>query len=121
VALEPLVFDLLIFLVTNRDRVVSKEDGFDAVWHGRIVSESALTACVAAARRAIGDSGEAQKSIRTIPRKEFRFVGDVRGEAPARLVQAIAVQAVPTASIAPPAPDWPAIAVLAFTSMSAAS
>jgi hypothetical protein len=45
----------------------------------------------------------------------------VRGEAPARLVQAIAVQAVPTASIAPPAPDWPAIAVLAFTSMSAAS
>ena len=58
VALQPQVFDLLVYLVRNRDRVVSKDDLLAAVWGGRIVSESTLTSRISAARRAVGDSGE---------------------------------------------------------------
>jgi DNA-binding winged helix-turn-helix (wHTH) protein len=77
VAVEPQVFDLLVFLVQNRDHVVSKDDLINGVWGGRIVSESTLTSRINAARRAVGDSGENQKLIRTIPRKGLRFVGAV--------------------------------------------
>jgi len=74
---EPQVFDLLVFLIQHRDRVVSKDDLIEGVWGGRIVSESTLTSRINAARKAIGDSGEKQRLIRTIPRKGLRFVGDV--------------------------------------------
>jgi adenylate cyclase len=78
VPLEPQVFDLLEFLIRCRDRVVSKDDLFAVIWHGRVVSESALTTRINAARVAIGDSGKAQRLIRTLPRKGVRFVGEVR-------------------------------------------
>ena len=80
VALEPQGFDLLAHLIRNRDRVVSKDDLLELVWSGRIVSESTLTSRINAARRAVGDSGEAQRLIRTVPRKGFRFVGEVAQE-----------------------------------------
>ena len=80
VAVEPQVFDLLIYLVQNRDRVVSKDDLIASIWGGRIVSESTLTSRINAARRAVGDSGEDQKLIRTIARKGIRFVGAVRAQ-----------------------------------------
>src|SRR5712692_3782119 len=78
---EPQVFDLLVYLVQNRDRVVSKDDLIASVWGGRIVSESTLTSRINAARKAVGDSGRDQKLIRTVPRKGLRFVGDVRTQA----------------------------------------
>jgi adenylate cyclase len=78
VPVEPQVFDLLVYLVRNRERVVSKDDLLAAIWHGRIVSESALNTCISAARSAIGDNGEEQRLIRTLPRKGLRFVGAVR-------------------------------------------
>jgi pimeloyl-ACP methyl ester carboxylesterase/DNA-binding winged helix-turn-helix (wHTH) protein len=81
IAIEPQVFDLLRFLIGNRDRVVSRDDLLAAVWGGRVVSDSAIAARINAARRAVGDSGEHQRWIRTIARKGFRFVGDVREEA----------------------------------------
>jgi pimeloyl-ACP methyl ester carboxylesterase len=81
VAVEPQVFDLLEFLIRHRDRVVSRDDLIAGVWGGRIVSESALASRVNAARRAIGDDGTAQRLIKTIMRKGFRFVGAVREEA----------------------------------------
>ena len=77
VAVEPQVFDLLVHLVENRDRVVSKDDLIASVWGGRIVSDSTLTTRINAARRAVGDSGEKQRLIRTIVRKGLRFVGVV--------------------------------------------
>jgi TolB-like protein len=80
IALEPQVFDLLVYLVRYRDRVVSKNDLLAAVWGGRIVSESTLTSRISAVRKAVGDSGEAQRLIRTMPRKGLRFVGPVREE-----------------------------------------
>ena len=77
VDVEPKVFDLLAFLVQHRDRVVSKDDLLQAIWDGRIVSESALTTRINAVRRALGDDGAAQRLVRTFTRKGIRFVGDV--------------------------------------------
>ena len=76
VAVEPQVFDLLEYLLRHRERVVSKEDLLAGVWRGRIVSESALTTRINAARAAIGDSGEAQHFIKTFRGKGLRFVGN---------------------------------------------
>lgn len=78
VALEPQVFDLLVYLVRNRGRVVSKDDLIEAIRGGRVVSESAVTTALNAARKAIGDTGAAQQVIRTIPRKGVRFIAEVR-------------------------------------------
>ena len=80
VPIEPQAFDLLELLIRNRARVVSKSDLIEAIWAGRVVSEAALTTCVNAVRRAIGDSGEAQRLIKTLPRKGIRFIGSVREE-----------------------------------------
>jgi pimeloyl-ACP methyl ester carboxylesterase len=77
VAVEPQVFDLLVYLLRNRERVVSKDDLIEGVWGGRIVSESTLTSRINAARRAVGDSGAEQALIRTVARKGLRFVGAV--------------------------------------------
>jgi DNA-binding winged helix-turn-helix (wHTH) protein len=71
VSLEPQVFDLLLYLVQNRDRVVSKDDLIASVWSGRIVSDSTLDS------RIVGDSGDEQRLIRTVARKGVRFVGAV--------------------------------------------
>ncbi len=76
-SMEPQVFDLLVFLVANRDRVVSKDDLLTAIWGGRIVSDSTLASRINAARRIIGDSGEQQRLIRTTIGKGVRFVGAV--------------------------------------------
>src|SRR6185295_10577871 len=67
-------------LICHRDRVVSKDDLIAEVWKGRIVSESTLSSRLTLLRHAIGDSGEAQRLIRTVPRKGLRFVGVVREE-----------------------------------------
>lgn len=77
VPVEPQVFDLIVFLIRERDRVVSRDDLIAEVWQGRIVSESTLATRINAARKAIGDDGHAQALIRTIARKGVRFVGDV--------------------------------------------
>jgi DNA-binding winged helix-turn-helix (wHTH) protein len=81
VELEPKVFDLLVYVIANRERVVSRDDLVATVWDGRIVSESALATCINAARMAIGDSGDKQRLIKTLPRKGIRFVGIVQQEA----------------------------------------
>jgi adenylate cyclase len=77
-SMEPQVFDLLVFLARNRDRVVSKDDLLASVWGGRIVSESTIASRINAARRVIGDNGEQQRLIRTIIGKGIRFIGAVQ-------------------------------------------
>jgi TolB-like protein len=120
VAVEPQVFDLLVYLLRNRDHVVSKDDLITAVWGGRIVSESTLTSRINAARKAVGDSGELQRLIRTVARKGFRFVGEVRTQAAAGAAHAAATAGDSPEPSRPalPLPDRPAIAVLPFTNMS---
>jgi hypothetical protein len=91
---------LLAFLIQHRDRVLSKDDLLQALWQGRIVSESALTTRINAVRRAVGDDGTAQRLVRTIIRKGVRFVGQVTQVADQEH------------------PDKPSIAVLAFENLS---
>src|SRR5262245_61226170 len=95
VAIGPQVFDLLLHLIQNRDRVLSKDDLIEAVWRGRIVSESTITSHINAARAAIGDSGQEQRFIKTVPRKGFRFVGDINAEAPSVSKHAPSALALP--------------------------
>jgi len=102
------VFDLLEYLVRNRDRVISKDDLLAAVWNGRIVSEATVASRINAARAAIGDNGEHQRLIRTLLRKGVRFVGEVR-EHP---------HPVEPTGQNPIVPDRPSIAVLSFQNMS---
>ena len=122
VHVEPQVFDLLVYLVQNRDRVVSKDDLIASVWGGRSVSDSTLTSRINAARNAVGDSGAEKKLIRTIARKGLRFVGEVRmqptGAEPADAGGLPPDQAHEWSRAALPLPDRPAIAVLPFVNMS---
>jgi TolB-like protein len=113
VSITPQIFDLLDYLIRNRERVVSKDDLIKAIWNGRGVSDAALTIRLNAARGAIGDSGEEQRFIKTLPRKGFRFVGQVRE---AREVAGPNPGDAPDS--APAVPDKPSIAVLPFANMS---
>src|SRR5712664_955786 len=119
VHVEPQVFDLLVYLVRNRNRVVSKHDLIASVWDGRTVSDSTFASRINAARKAIGDSGVDQKLIRTVPRKGFRFVA-VANEQSNRVdpvgTPADQIHDQPPAAL--PLPDRPAIAVLPFNNMS---
>jgi len=120
IAVGPQVFDLLSYLVRNRERVVSKDDLLDAVWGGRIVSESTVTSHINAARKAIGDSGGDQRLVRTVARKGFRFVAEVtEGRPPSGAGPEIA-RAVATSEPdrVLPLPDRPSIAVLPFVNLS---
>ncbi|HEX5959144.1 MAG TPA: winged helix-turn-helix domain-containing protein, partial [Hyphomicrobiaceae bacterium] len=114
VEVAPQVFDLLVHLIRQRDRVVSKDEFFASVWQGRIVSESAFFNRVNAARSAIGDSGDRQQLIKTLPRKGLRFIGAVREEA-------LAGETAPGATepYRPhlPLPQRPSIAVLPFANL----
>jgi TolB-like protein/Tfp pilus assembly protein PilF len=121
IAIGPQVFDLLVYLIRNRERVVSKDHVLDAVWSGRIVSESTLTSHINAVRKAIGDSGGEQHLIRTIARKGFRFVGGVREVQSPDVFNSPALQPAhsdDTTAPAPALPDKPSIAVLAFQNLS---
>jgi DNA-binding winged helix-turn-helix (wHTH) protein len=117
VAVGPQVFDLLIHLIENRDRVVSKDELFDVIWRGRTVSESILTSHVNFSRRAIGDNGVEQRLIRTIARKGFRFVGEVR-EAPSQDAEKSRAAEIATPLGPLALPDQPSVAVLPFLNLS---
>jgi TolB-like protein len=116
-SVTPQVFDVLDYLIRNRERVVSKDDLIAAVWEGRIVSDAALTTRINVARNAIGDSGEDQRLIKTLPRKGFRFVGAVQEERTPTVVAVAATHAeAPRSALT--LPDRPSIAVLPFTNLS---
>ncbi|TNJ35795.1 CadC-family transcriptional regulator [Arenimonas terrae] len=111
VPIGPQVFDLLLYLVQHRDRVVGKDELLDAVWQGRIVSESTITSHLNAVRKAIGDTGSEQRLVKTVARKGFRFVGELDE----------AAKAAPPDGPATPAlalPDKPSITVLPFQNLS---
>ena len=114
VSVTPQVFDLLDYLIRNRERVVSKDNLIDAVWNGRSISDAALTTRLNVARSAIGDSGDEQRLIKTLSRKGFRFVGQVREAREA--AGSNLGEAAPESALA--LPDKPSIAVLPFGNMS---
>lgn len=121
VHVEPQVFDLLVHLVRNRDRVVSKDELFETIWQGRFVSEAALSSRINAARKAVGDDGNRQALIKTIHKRGFRFVGAVEDRDAAHAATTVVPvrQKVPAAIV--PAGDAscrPSIAVLPFRNLS---
>ncbi|MEA2788145.1 MAG: hypothetical protein QOG73_551, partial [Acetobacteraceae bacterium] len=114
IAIAPRVFDLLNYLIGNRERVVSKDDLIRAIWEGRVVSDAALTTRLNAARNAIGDSGDEQRLIKTLPRKGFRFIGTVQ-ETPGPAAGTV-TSGSPRPAFA--LPNKPSLAVLPFTNLS---
>ncbi|TDU32605.1 TolB-like protein [Panacagrimonas perspica] len=122
VATPPQVFDLLVYLVQSRERVVSRDDLMQVIWAGRIVSESTLDSHINAVRKAVGDSGQAQQVIRTVARKGFRFVAEVSdtgsstGVVEAAVVEPVA--SIAAVAVAPTLPSRPSIAVLPFVNLS---
>ncbi len=117
VSVAPQVFDLLDYLIRNRERVVSKDDLINVIWNGRIVTDAALTTRLNVARTAIGDSGEEQRLIKTLPRKGFRFVGPVlEAQGPAGAATADNPIEPPRPALA--LPDKPSIAILPFANLS---
>ena len=77
---EPKCIDLLIFLIENHDRVVSKDEVLAAIWPGRVVAESTISTLVKQLRKSIGDNGKDQNLIRTVHGRGFQFVGTLRKE-----------------------------------------
>lgn len=113
---EPQVFALLALLVANRERVVSRDEIIEKVWDGRVVSDSAVDSRVKSARQALGDDGTAQRLIKTIQRKGFRFVADARAVGSDTLVLATPEGTTPPASAQG---ERPSIAVLPFRHLGA--
>jgi len=119
IPLEPQVFDLLVYLIENRDRVVSKDDLIASVWRGRIVSDSTLDSRINAARKAVGDSGKNQCLIRTSARKGIRFVGEVEEKPRTESAEARLSNNSHSIDFLPPlVADRPSIAVLPFDNLS---
>jgi len=109
VGLEPQVYRLLVHLIENRDRVVTKDELIDKIWDGRIVSDGALNTRINSVRSAVGDTGKSQAVVKTFSRHGFRFVADT--------VEAQPAAGAPGASSLP-LPDKPSIAVLPFNNLS---
>src|SRR4249919_2772709 len=118
VPITPQVFDLLDYLIRNRERVVTKDDLFSAVWSGRVVSDAALTTRLNAARNAIGDTGEKQCMIKTLPRRGFRFVGPVRETQGDTMEPVASSEQGSEALRSPAAPPHLSIVVLPFANLS---
>ncbi|MGZ9739525.1 winged helix-turn-helix domain-containing tetratricopeptide repeat protein [Pseudomonas sp. GNP012] len=123
VAVGPQVFDLLLLFVNNPDRVVSKDELLKAVWGERIVSESTITSHINAVRKAIGDTGEEQRLVRTVARKGYRFVGQINGDLSGQARQpedderpTAAPKPIPSPALV--LPDKPSITVLPFQNLS---
>jgi adenylate cyclase len=120
---EPQVLELLLFLVRNPDRLLTKDDLIQHVWHGRIVSDTTITSRIKSARQAIGDNGAQQKLIRTVHGRGVRFIAAVRCElrGAGRLNAGTAGDVLARASEATADPtakrNWPAIAVLPFANL----
>ena len=130
VHIEPQVFDLIVYLIQHRERIVSKDELIETIWQGRLVSEAALSSCISATRRALGDSGNDQSLIRTLRKRGFRFVGEIVQTSSGPIAMAAGQPATRNSTVndndaprlapnaePPPLPDTPSIAVLPFQNM----
>ncbi len=108
VAIEPQVFDLLVYLMDNRDRVVGRDELLEQLWNGRIVTDNALNGRLKIARKAIGDDGRQQRIIKTVPRRGYQFIAEVETDSP------VARETVTSAPRSDGASTKPSIAVLPF-------
>lgn len=110
VSIEPKAFDLVLLLLENRDRVVSKDELIDAIWDGRFISDASLSTALKSARKAVGDDGEAQKIIKTVRGRGFRFVAEVSEPAD---IKGVSLKPLLRADF----DDLPTVAVMPFEQM----
>lgn len=110
IVVQPQVFELIAFLIKNRNSVVTKDQLIDEVWDGRIISDGSINSRINAAREALGDSGHQQKVIKTFPRRGYRFVAELNIKD--------ATEAKTTVSVTT-GDNRPSIAVMPFASLSA--
>ncbi len=75
--MEPQVFDLLIFLIKNRGRVVTREELLETLWSGKVVTDAALGVRIKDARKAVGDNGNRQEVIKTIHGRGYQFISEI--------------------------------------------
>lgn len=87
VALAPRAFDVLVFLVAQAGRLVSKQDVFDRVWRGALVTDGALTQCVRQIRAVLGDDAASPRYVATVPRAGYRFIAPVSQASPRAAVR----------------------------------
>lgn len=116
IEVEPQVFDVLVYLIENRDRVVSRSELLNNLWKGRVVSDSALSGRLKAVRKAIGDTGSTQGIIKTVHGRGYQFIAQVvEGEGPGKSVE---IEADTARHPSLPRQGRPSIAVLPFKNMS---
>ncbi len=117
VSIEPQTYDVLAYLLSHRDRVVSKQELLDKLWEGRIVSESSLNTCVKEARKAVNDNGQEQNTIATIYRRGYRFIADVEEllEPEATSIDPAVAAATPGPSCVPTIDDRLSLVVIPFS------
>ncbi len=115
ISVEPQVFDLLVYLVENRDRVVTRDELLENLWKGKVVTDAALGVTLRFARKAIGDSGRAQNIIKTIHGRGYQFIAEVKEleTGDSAEIDDILITPEPLSL-----PDKPSIAVMPFTNMS---
>ncbi len=113
VAVEPRAFTLLCYLVENRDRLVTKDELVEHVWAGRFITDTAISTLIKTARRALDDDGKAQRLIRTVHGRGFRFVGTVEMTVLAEVRRDTAPDPAPGGPAQEPG-EQPSIAVLPF-------
>ncbi|HEY7544081.1 MAG TPA: LpqB family beta-propeller domain-containing protein, partial [Blastocatellia bacterium] len=94
-ALTPRAFDVLLFLIENRGRVVEKQELFERIWKDAFVTDNALTRAVKEIRQAIGDDADSPRYIETVPRRGYRFICDVKLKEDADLIKAAPARAEP--------------------------
>lgn len=82
IAIEPKVFDLIVYLIENRQRLISREELFDQVWGGREVSDTSLSNHVKSARKALGDNGDLQKVVKTVRGRGYQFIANLNEVTP---------------------------------------
>jgi DNA-binding winged helix-turn-helix (wHTH) protein/tetratricopeptide (TPR) repeat protein len=119
VSLEAQVFSLLLVFIEHRERVLSKDALIELVWHGRPVSDTAVTSRIKSLRKALGDDGRAQRYIRTIHGRGYRFVGEIQEPAPARVEAADSPRPVGEEGESKPLlpSERPAILILPFVGL----
>lgn len=114
---DQMTFSLLAYLVENAERLVSKDELVEKVWNGKFISDAAISSAVRSVRKAIGDSGSAQRLVRTVHGRGFRFVGEVRVSLGDLAVPAAALPVAGTLhdTTALPPGERPSIAILPFS------
>ena len=100
-AVEPLVFDLILFFARNPNRVLGRDEIVEAVWQGRAVSDATISSAVKSARRALGDSGDSQSYIRTIRGRGFEFRAEIGADAAAPRPAAVGADPKPVLVVVP--------------------